>query len=246
MSDRTPATISPYLPADMPEAVAPARHARARAAWDRRLRKPLELEGAAQGLPEAWFLGPKAENLDLLKSLVDQALDSHAAFRRSFHPEDPSHITPALQQSARVPGGGGAAALGGDGPARQAAPVGPLRLHALPGAHAVGPGDPRHGRPVRRHALQPEQRGGRGVPRHHAAGDRGRQRPVPHAGLPRAAGGPAGAELGPSCPGATSPAAAPSPTSRRCGRRGTSNSPPWRCARRSRRFRRWPPPARWR
>ena len=99
MSDEPRPYISPYLPSDMPEAVAPARHARARAAWDRKLRKPLELEGAAPGMPEAWFLGPKAENVDLLKELVAKAIDSHAAFRRSFHPEDPSHITEAMQRS---------------------------------------------------------------------------------------------------------------------------------------------------
>ncbi len=99
MGDQELPAVSPYLPSDMPEAVVPARHARARQAWDRELRKPLELEGAAHGLPEVWFLGPKAENVHLLKELVNRAIDSHAAFRRGFHPEDPSHITAAMQQS---------------------------------------------------------------------------------------------------------------------------------------------------
>ncbi len=73
------------------------------AAWDAQLRKPLELKGSAQGKPagdpEAWFLGPKAENLDLLRELLDQALAGHAAFRRGFHPEDPAHITDAVKAS---------------------------------------------------------------------------------------------------------------------------------------------------
>jgi len=75
------------------------RRAEARAAWDQELRAPLGLEGAGVGIPEAWFLGPQAENLDLLRELIGAAMDSHAAFRRAFHPEDPTHITPALRRS---------------------------------------------------------------------------------------------------------------------------------------------------
>src|SRR5688572_4563535 len=44
--------------------------------------------------PEAWFLGPKAENLPLLKRLIGAALDAHARHRRVFHPEDPRVINP--------------------------------------------------------------------------------------------------------------------------------------------------------
>jgi len=64
-------------------------------------------EEGAFGLPgpgsdslEGWFLGPKAENVELLKSLVCAALDAHAEDRREFHPEDPEIITPAVKQSA--------------------------------------------------------------------------------------------------------------------------------------------------
>ena len=55
--------------------------------------------GGPRAFPEAWFLGPKAENLELLRSLVNAALDSHADFRRSYFPDDPTHITDAVQQS---------------------------------------------------------------------------------------------------------------------------------------------------
>jgi glutamate/tyrosine decarboxylase-like PLP-dependent enzyme len=84
----------------MREAPPPSkRRLQARAAWDRALQAPL-VEERGEGAPEAWFLGPRAENVDLLQELVQAAIDSHACFRRSFHPEDPSHITPAIRDSA--------------------------------------------------------------------------------------------------------------------------------------------------
>ena len=70
-----------------------------RAAWSRHLAGPLGLSGRSTGVPEAWFLGPKAENVALLKDLVAQAIDSHASFRRRFHPSDPSHVTESVKQS---------------------------------------------------------------------------------------------------------------------------------------------------
>lgn len=36
----------------------------------------------------AWFLGPQAENFDLLKHLFDRALSDQATVRKNFHPED--------------------------------------------------------------------------------------------------------------------------------------------------------------
>ena len=84
-------------PSDSASPLQVASRARARAEWDRTLKPSLELEGGGEGIPEAWFLGPRAENADLLHELVAAAIDSHRDFRRGFHPEDPSHITDAVQ-----------------------------------------------------------------------------------------------------------------------------------------------------
>ncbi|KAI0264692.1 PLP-dependent transferase [Gloeopeniophorella convolvens] len=50
----------------------------------------------------AWFLGPRAENISILKDLVDQALESHASTRRSYAEKhgDPEFITPEIQASS--------------------------------------------------------------------------------------------------------------------------------------------------
>ncbi len=92
------------LPLQQPAAATPlpldSRRAAARDQWDLALRSPLTLEGPGAGVPEAWFLGSQAENLDLLHELVAAAIDSHAQFRRAFHPEDPSHFNEGLRQSA--------------------------------------------------------------------------------------------------------------------------------------------------
>ena len=93
-------TLSSSTPAATPDLDQAGPRGRGRAAWNDRLRGSLALQGASLGSPEAWFLGSRAENLDLLRELIGQALDSHAAFRRAYHPEDPGHITPAIQASA--------------------------------------------------------------------------------------------------------------------------------------------------
>lgn len=88
-------------PAESAEIPLAARRTRAHAAWDAALQGPLALahHSDADLAPEAWFLGPRAENLDLLQELVAAAIDSHAEFRRSFHPEDPTHLTQALRET---------------------------------------------------------------------------------------------------------------------------------------------------
>ena len=47
----------------------------------------------------AWFLGPKAENLQLLKTLVNKALDEHAEYRKyKYFPLDPEYVTKKLEK----------------------------------------------------------------------------------------------------------------------------------------------------
>ncbi len=46
-----------------------------------------------EGRVEGWFLGPKAENEQLLTRLVLEAIWKHCEHRRGFHPEDPIYIT---------------------------------------------------------------------------------------------------------------------------------------------------------
>ena len=67
-------------------------------AWDKHLAS-LRLGGAGSGIPEAWFLGPKAENEDLLAELIAEAIREHSDFRVSYQPGDPVHITPAIKRS---------------------------------------------------------------------------------------------------------------------------------------------------
>jgi len=47
-----------------------------------------------------WFLGPKGENEQLLKELLDSALQANLNWRRSYHPEDASPISNARSPSA--------------------------------------------------------------------------------------------------------------------------------------------------
>jgi glutamate/tyrosine decarboxylase-like PLP-dependent enzyme len=56
----------------------------------------------------SWFLGPKGENEQVLRELLDSALASHLQWRRSYHPDDPSpistakHATGAVRQRAEL------------------------------------------------------------------------------------------------------------------------------------------------
>jgi glutamate/tyrosine decarboxylase-like PLP-dependent enzyme len=97
-NDQAPSQVPTQLSGQAP-AQAPERRRTGRAAWDAALRGPLDLSVSGGGAPEAWFLGPQAENLDVLRELVLTALDSHAEFRRRFHPEDPTHLTDAVRHS---------------------------------------------------------------------------------------------------------------------------------------------------
>jgi hypothetical protein len=49
----------------------------------------------------SWFLGPKAENADMLERLVLEALRDCVFWRRNFHPEDDIIITEKVKRVAR-------------------------------------------------------------------------------------------------------------------------------------------------
>lgn len=49
--------------------------------------EPRRGDGAADAL-HGWFLGPRAENADLLERLITEALRDHVFWRRNHHPED--------------------------------------------------------------------------------------------------------------------------------------------------------------
>jgi glutamate/tyrosine decarboxylase-like PLP-dependent enzyme len=50
---------------------------------------PLSLDRPGDETPETWFLGPKGENVDFLKTLVATAIDANVAARRDYMPNDP-------------------------------------------------------------------------------------------------------------------------------------------------------------
>jgi glutamate/tyrosine decarboxylase-like PLP-dependent enzyme len=51
------------------------------------------LSGPGTSSLAGWFLGPKAENRDVFKSLIVSALDAHCQARRDYFPADPSYVT---------------------------------------------------------------------------------------------------------------------------------------------------------
>lgn len=57
------------------------------------------LDGPGGEAVEAWFLGTRAENLDLFERLVVEALRDHGYWRRNFHPNDPGHITQRMRRT---------------------------------------------------------------------------------------------------------------------------------------------------
>ncbi|MBD0326339.1 MAG: decarboxylase, partial [Pyrinomonadaceae bacterium] len=59
---------------------------------------PREMSGTATRKPEAWFLGPKGENADVMERLVVEAIRDQAFWRRNFHPSDPVHISEEIKR----------------------------------------------------------------------------------------------------------------------------------------------------
>jgi hypothetical protein len=58
-----------------------------------------EISGQGTRAIEAWFLGPKGENVDVLERLVVEAIRDQAFWRRNYHPSDPTHITEEMRRS---------------------------------------------------------------------------------------------------------------------------------------------------
>jgi len=60
------------------------------------------IEGETQEIwpkTAAWFLGPKAENYQLLKTLIDFALEEHVDFRKfKYFPLDPAYVTDRITE----------------------------------------------------------------------------------------------------------------------------------------------------
>ena len=50
--------------------------------------------------PGGWFLGPKGENEDLLRELIDKVITAHCQTRATYHRDDPEIITPDVKRSA--------------------------------------------------------------------------------------------------------------------------------------------------
>jgi len=48
----------------------------------------------------AWFLGPKLENVDILKKLVEESFNVSAEFRQHHFPSDPHSITTKIKKRA--------------------------------------------------------------------------------------------------------------------------------------------------
>ena len=69
--------------------------------WDAAFAKEpsLRLEGPGLGEPAGWFLGPKAENKDLLLELITKTIEQHCNYRTSYHPDDPAMITDEVKES---------------------------------------------------------------------------------------------------------------------------------------------------
>ncbi len=63
-------------------------------------RDALDLHGPGTTSLGAWFLGPKAENEELLLQMATEAIRAHARERREYYPNDPPWITDDIKRSA--------------------------------------------------------------------------------------------------------------------------------------------------
>ena len=47
----------------------------------------------------AWYVGPKAENEEIYKEMVLEAVETHLDFRKNYFPSDPAYVTPEIKDS---------------------------------------------------------------------------------------------------------------------------------------------------
>lgn len=59
-----------------------------------------DISGSDIGEVAAWFLGPRAENHEVLTDLIKIALEKAIAYRREFEPDDPQVITEEVKNSS--------------------------------------------------------------------------------------------------------------------------------------------------
>jgi len=59
----------------------------------------LDFQTAGTSSLAAWFLGPKAENEEIFKSFILQAIESHCQDRKDYFPSDPVFVTDEIKQS---------------------------------------------------------------------------------------------------------------------------------------------------
>lgn len=59
------------------------------------------ITGSGTRAVEAWFLGPKGENADVLERLITEAIRDQVFWRRNYHPDDPTHITEEMRRSVQ-------------------------------------------------------------------------------------------------------------------------------------------------
>ncbi|KAL1728700.1 hypothetical protein EV714DRAFT_252348, partial [Schizophyllum commune] len=65
---------------------------------DANLNQPTPLKDMHECV-SSWFLGPRAENFDLLKEIFAGVLDEHRRVREEYHPEDGTFITNSIHES---------------------------------------------------------------------------------------------------------------------------------------------------
>ena len=59
----------------------------------------LQTKGTGSDDLAGWFLGPKAENTELLQTLIRKALDNHCNDRKNLYPNDPVYVTEEMKQT---------------------------------------------------------------------------------------------------------------------------------------------------